>query len=435
MEITQINLNGLDLRAWPYMFYIWGVDDIDKDIVTNDMFYDGQSWGHSKSGVKTLTISGYIKSHDNKYRIALNKAIAPNGLKLLILTYSDGTQKVGQVEIQTRAAADSNPTKISLTLVMPDPYWYAQTAKSVQLGATYSNGVVFGPGRGVTFGPKQLITNGDFSKDTNGDGVPDGFVLSNASPVSLAGGEFIFKATAQYGSCSYGTALTPGHRYFICANVMAFSNKVKLQVTKGSGQYLNAYHPGDGAYHALDFVVDIPSGFSSATYYVQDESDSGWQNIGVKDFRAVDMGTASAPTPDYALTADQMAVKYPNYQQEYGGVVFGASTGGAATLTNDGNADAYPVIVVVGTCSGISVTNLTTGETIAVNAVLGDDDTLVIDCRPATCGVYLNGVANIGLKTSPGWMRCVPGDNQIVFSRNSLQSKKHCTVVLNERWI
>lgn len=272
MEITQINLNGLDLRAWPYVFYIWGVDDIDKDIVTNDMFYDGQAWGRSKSGVKTLTINGYIKSKDNKYRVALNKAIAPNGLKPLLLTYSDGTQKVGQAEIQTRAAADSNPTKISLTLVMPDPYWYAQAAKSVQLGATYSAGVVFGATQGVVFGS--------------------------------------------------------GH-----------------------------------------------------------------------------------------------------------GVVFGTATGAAATLTNSGNADAYPVITVVGTCSGISVTNLTTGETVAVSAALSDDDTLVIDCRPATCGVYLNGVANIGIKTSPGWMRCVPGDNQIVFSRNSLQNKKHCTIEINERWI
>ena len=580
MVIYSIILAGLELVSDDYFFHLSGMFGFEKDVTTNDLLTDGQAWGRSKVKPRTLVLSGYVRSRDVSKLWVLNQALAPNVLKTMVIN----GQYVGQVEVTGRGGTDSDDNIVTVQLTMPDPYWYAQTAKSVQLGATYSNGVVFGPwknllnpavgsvtsngvtctvaadgtitlngtataasniqispvllgggnysqvvfpystgttytvscqtisgsqagngtrlifrgptvgdviltqytgnfpytitstsddtinsvqlyaysgnaydnfklhiqvergnvatawvpynsGPGVTFGPRNAIQNGNFLKDTNSDGIPDGFVLSNASSLSLAGGEFVFKATAQYGSCSYGTALTPGHRYFIRANVLAYSSAVKLQATKGSGSYQNVLHPGDGTYHTLDFVVDIPAGFASATCYVQDGSASGWANIGVKDFRAVDMGTASVPTPDYALPADQMAAKYPNYQQEYGGVVFGASTGGAATLTNDGNADAYPVIIVVGTCSGISVTNLTTGETIAVNVALGDADELVIDCRPATCGVYLNGVPNIGLKTSPGWMRCVPGDNQITFSRNSLQNKKHCTVELNERWI
>ena len=117
------------------------------------------------------------------------------------------------------------------------------------------------------------------------------------------------------------------------------------------------------------------------------------------------------------------------------GVVFGVAAGESGTLTNEGNADTYPVITVIGTCSGISVKNVTTGEQISVSAVLDDSDTLVIDCRPATCGVYINGKPDIALKTSPGWIHCQLGDNQFSFSRSSLQNKKHCTVELQSRWI
>ena len=179
----------------------------------------------------------------------------------------------------------------------------------------------------------QVINNGNFATDSNGDKVPDGFALNNASPVSLAGGEFTFRATAQYGSCSYGTTLTPGRRYFIRAEVKAFSNKVKLQATKSSGQYLNAYHPGDGAYHTLDFVVDIPSGFTSATVYVQDELASGWQNISIKNFIAVDMGQSY-----YATT---QAITNGNFASSANNLATGFTLSGATAVSCTGNTQTF----------------------------------------------------------------------------------------------
>ena len=118
----------------------------------------------------------------------------------------------------------------------------------------------------------------------------------------------------------------------------------------------------------------------------------------------------------------------------------GALTGGQATFTNDGNADAYPVITVVGTCDTITVRNLTTGERVDINGSLADSDTLVIDCSAGplnTRGVYLNGVKRMDLKatSTPGWIHCPPGENVISFSRNSLQVKQHCSVSLRSRWI
>lgn len=113
----------------------------------------------------------------------------------------------------------------------------------------------------------------------------------------------------------------------------------------------------------------------------------------------------------------------------------GGITGASGSILNEGNADSYPVITIVGTCSSISISNSTTGESISINGSLTDSDTLVIDCRPSTCGVWLNGVPRIDLKTSPGWIHCAPGWNTFIFNRISLQTKKHCTVALQSRWI
>lgn len=261
--ISPASFNGVALNDDFFKSDLLDAFNADKDLTLNDLLGDGQAWGSSKVTPRKLVLNIVAGAHDLQKLMQLNKMVRGNRLKPLVIDTDIG-RLTGKAEVTSFAWSDDSPLVISAQLTMPDPYWYAQTAKSVQLGST-----------------------------------------SNA---------------------------------------------------------------------AMVLPATLP-----------------W--------------------------------------------TLGSLTGGEGTITNEGNADAYPVIHVVGTCSAISVTNLTTGETVSVSAALGDDDELVIDCRPETCGVYLNGVANIGLKTSPGWMRCVPGDNIISFNRNSLQNKKHCTVELNERWI
>ena len=270
MNITSINLNGIELAdGINYWFHLSGFFDFEKNIITNDLMMDGENFGRSKNKSKTLVLDGWVLSNDEILVFALNKTLAGNGLKPLIIndTY------LCYVEISSRGSTSDNSHEISCQLTMPDPYLYALTPQTAVLGAQYSTGVIFDTGTGITFGP---------------------------------------------------------------------------------------------------------------------------------------------------------------------GVVFGAATGAGGTLTNGGNADAYPVITIVGACSGIAVTNQTTGESISINANLADSDTLIIDCSAgpnSTRGVYLNGVQALGLKTSPGWIHCPPGDNVFLFSRNSLEDKKHCTISLQSRWI
>lgn len=120
------------------------------------------------------------------------------------------------------------------------------------------------------------------------------------------------------------------------------------------------------------------------------------------------------------------------------GFLFGQKINGGTTITNLGNVDAYPIFTITGPCSEIVVENKTTEETINIDAILGDSDTLVIDCSAGpnnTRGVYLNGNMALSLKTNTGWVHCAPGDNIIAFSRNSTILTADCTVNLQSRWL
>lgn len=117
------------------------------------------------------------------------------------------------------------------------------------------------------------------------------------------------------------------------------------------------------------------------------------------------------------------------------GIVFYPAVGETGAITNTGNVDAYPVITVTGTCANPTVTNDTTGETVAVNIALGTADTLVIDCRPATRGCYLNGSLAFGIKQGLGWIHCPPGENILTFSRDGYDTKRHCAISLQGRYL
>lgn len=115
-------------------------------------------------------------------------------------------------------------------------------------------------------------------------------------------------------------------------------------------------------------------------------------------------------------------------------ITFGAVTGAEGTINNVGNAVAYPVITIVGTCSNVTITNTTTGESMTCNVAIGATDTLVIDSRPTSRGIYLNDAKRMDLKNG-SWLSCHPGDNEFTFQRTSLETKQHCNIRLESRWI
>jgi len=265
LKTTSINLNGLELLSDDYSFQVVGLFDFEKDIITNDLFSDGQSFNRSKIKSKTITLQGFIKNWNFQSVINLNAALAGNGLKTLTVNILEfNTPVTLQVEITSRAAADdTNSKKIVIICTAPDPFMYAVNAVSILLGATSNN--------------------------------------------------------------------------------------------------------------SLTFPLTFP-------------------------------------------------------------IIFGAYTGGEGIILNSGTTIAYPVITIAGACSNITIKNNTTAESMSINVTLLDSDTLIIDNRPATRGVYLNGAGRMDLK-SGSWISCAIGNNNFVFSRNTLEtSTRHCTVSLQSRW-
>jgi hypothetical protein len=117
-------------------------------------------------------------------------------------------------------------------------------------------------------------------------------------------------------------------------------------------------------------------------------------------------------------------------------IIFGAVTGASGVVTNLGNTIAYPIITIVGTCDTVNIINTTTNQSLGCNQAISAGSTLIIDCRPASRGIYYNGVNRMDLKnTNDAWLTCAPGNNNFVFTRNSLETKLHCSISLQGRWI
>jgi len=118
-------------------------------------------------------------------------------------------------------------------------------------------------------------------------------------------------------------------------------------------------------------------------------------------------------------------------------IVYGVVSGGAGSISNAGNAVAYPVITITGACTNPTITNSTTGESLTLNITLAQSDTLVIDCRPATRSIKLNGTTNkINAKTvSSKWLSCQPGINSLTFVPTTIGTGMSCSVALTARWI
>lgn len=98
-----------------------------------------------------------------------------------------------------------------------------------------------------------------------------------------------------------------------------------------------------------------------------------------------------------------------------------------AIATNAGNFESPPIVVITGPVAGPSITNLTTGQTIAwPTLTLGTADVLVVDClnrqgivNPTTVstspGVPSTGGTYWPAAVSSAWWQIAPGDNQIQY--------------------
>jgi hypothetical protein len=116
-----------------------------------------------------------------------------------------------------------------------------------------------------------------------------------------------------------------------------------------------------------------------------------------------------------------------------------ASSGGKATVTNLGNAPAWPVITVTGAITAPLIQNNTTGLQISLPALnMGDGDTLVVDCYAQTVllnqvqGIqYIDPVASTFFTIDPN---ALVGPQEIHLYGNTFDSLAGMTVAFSNSW-
>jgi hypothetical protein len=108
------------------------------------------------------------------------------------------------------------------------------------------------------------------------------------------------------------------------------------------------------------------------------------------------------------------------------------TTGGTGKVINKGFVDAYPVITISGACNNFTLTNETTGQTNIFEYSLESNDELIIDCRPSTLGITLNGIKQQNQDIV--FYRCVSGDNIWTFTRDTpVSTVRNCKIALQSR--
>lgn len=98
---------------------------------------------------------------------------------------------------------------------------------------------------------------------------------------------------------------------------------------------------------------------------------------------------------------------------------WGTSTGGSATLNNQGNMPTYPIITIRGSATNPFIYNTTLGRYMQLNYILGTNDVLVIDMKEKT--ITLNGVTSLLIYKTSGaeWWWLEPGNDVISYSTGS----------------
>ncbi|MFJ2110629.1 phage distal tail protein [Streptomyces sp. NPDC087850] len=91
---------------------------------------------------------------------------------------------------------------------------------------------------------------------------------------------------------------------------------------------------------------------------------------------------------------------------------------GATTVENDGDDQAFPVWTIRGPATSITLTNVTTGQTLVLTRTITGADTIVIDTRERRQTALLNGVTNLwpNLSTASSLWSLDPDINRLTLT-------------------
>jgi len=109
-------------------------------------------------------------------------------------------------------------------------------------------------------------------------------------------------------------------------------------------------------------------------------------------------------------------------------------SGGRANLVNAGTVATWPVWRILGPCVSPAIVNTRTGEELAFDLVLHDDEVLVVDTDART--VLLHGTASRRSFLLPGskWFPLRPGTTQVVFRADDRNPAARLAAEWRDAW-
>lgn len=162
-------------------------------------------------------------------------------------------------------------------------------------------------------------------------------------------------------------------------------------------------------------------------------------------FRAVDPRIYSTTTQQvtatvFAGTAGGMDWSITEWPVEYTG-----ATQNLSVAVNNGSADAYPLIrfygPTVGTCTGVTLTNITNGDVLAVSTTITSGQILTADMTAAVTGantqiISLGGSNRYGSWTAPrSAFRISPGSNSLKFQVTGTSTDMLAVITWADTWL
>lgn len=118
-------------------------------------------------------------------------------------------------------------------------------------------------------------------------------------------------------------------------------------------------------------------------------------------------------------------------------VMFGASSSqGQSSLTNDGDVDAWPSIVIYGPIQRPKITNVTTGEVIEIDVNLADGtETCIITYDQDSLDVSASNQNKYGkLTTDSVLFKIAPGQNDFTLTGQSIGTGAYATISFRDSW-
>lgn len=164
------------------------------------------------------------------------------------------------------------------------------------------------------------------------------------------------------------------------------------------------------------------------------DGGDGWQKIGIR-LRAMAPYWLAETPKNYVFT---MQAPVAFFDVPF--LPLRISTGtidGTVIVQNDGDVEAYPIITASGPLTSLEVQNVTTGKTMNFPALtMAAGDVLIINTRPDTLTVTINGQNAFGLMTPGSSLWCVcPGSDQLRIVTSGTDSNSAVTISYSEQFL